>query len=148
MSGPSVGRPIGVGEAMGFGHRLADGEHQPIGGGMENLIGQRRAVAGAVGGELALVHLDQVLGLAASAVDYLVDALAEPVVRLVIIVLNCQRIVSYRSEGEGWPVDRRGSSSPCPVPARELEFSRKTIAPVVWFPFAPIGGKKGGGHVQ
>ena len=37
----------------------ADGEHQPVGGGVQdksNLIGQRRAATGAVGGKLGLVR--------------------------------------------------------------------------------------------
>ena len=72
------GGELGVTEGMGFGHRIADGEHQPIGGGMEDeadLVSERRAAAGAVGGELALVHLDQIFRLAAGAVDHVVDAL-------------------------------------------------------------------------
>ena len=43
------GGELGVAEVMGFGHRIADGEHQPIGGGMEDetdLVGDRRAAAG------------------------------------------------------------------------------------------------------
>ena len=45
---------------------------------MENqadLIGERRAAAGAIGGELALMQLDEVFGLAAGAVEDLVDVL-------------------------------------------------------------------------
>jgi hypothetical protein len=34
-----------------------------------HLIGKRRAAAGAAGGKLTLMHLDQVLGLAARAID-------------------------------------------------------------------------------
>src|SRR5215467_1920899 len=40
-----------------------------------HLIGERRAAAGAVGGELTLVHLDQVLGLAARTIEGVVDVL-------------------------------------------------------------------------
>jgi hypothetical protein len=43
------------------------GKHQPISGGVENkvdLIGERRTAAGAIGGELCLMQLDQILGLA------------------------------------------------------------------------------------
>jgi hypothetical protein len=39
------------------------------------LVGERTAAAGAIGGELSLVQLDQVLGLAAGAIDRLVDML-------------------------------------------------------------------------
>jgi hypothetical protein len=38
-----------------------------------HLIGERRAAAGAVGGELTLVHLDQVLGLAARTIEGVVS---------------------------------------------------------------------------
>ena len=60
------------------GDGVAHGEHQPIGGGVQDephLVGERAAAAGAVGGELGLVQLDQVLGLAAGAVERLVDML-------------------------------------------------------------------------
>lgn len=40
-----------------------------------NLVGDGRAAGGAVGGKLALVHLDQVFGLTTSAVDDVVDVL-------------------------------------------------------------------------
>jgi len=39
------------------------------------LVGDRAPAGGAVGGELHLVHLDQVLGLAADAIDVLVEVL-------------------------------------------------------------------------
>ena len=48
------GSELGMAEVMGFGHRIADGEHQPIGGSMEDeadLVGDRRAAAGAVGSQ-------------------------------------------------------------------------------------------------
>ena len=50
----------------------ARGENQPVSGGVQqqpHLIGQRRAATGAVGGELGLVQLDQVLRLTAGAVE-------------------------------------------------------------------------------
>ena len=40
-----------------------------------HLIGERRTATGAVGGELGLVQLDQVLGLAAGAVEILIQPL-------------------------------------------------------------------------
>ena len=57
---------------------VAHGEDEPIGGGVEDkadLVGERRAAAGAVGGELGLVQLDQVLGLSACAIETVVDPL-------------------------------------------------------------------------
>lgn len=51
---------LGFAEMMGCGHRLAQGEHQPVCGGVQDeadLVGDRRTAAGAVGGKLALVHL-------------------------------------------------------------------------------------------
>jgi len=54
----------------------AGGEHQPVGGGVQDkphLIGQRAAAAGAVGSELSLMQFDQVLCLTACAVQRLVD---------------------------------------------------------------------------
>jgi hypothetical protein len=38
-----------------------------------HLVGERAAAAGAIGGKLGLVQFDEVLGLAASAVEPLVD---------------------------------------------------------------------------
>ena len=52
------------------------GKHEPVSGGVQDephLIGQRRAATGAVGGKLGLVQLDQVLGLAARAVEALIQ---------------------------------------------------------------------------
>src|SRR5262249_50073498 len=57
---------------------IAQREHEPIGSGVQDeahLIGERRAAAGAVGGELTLVHLDQVLGLAARTIEGVVYVL-------------------------------------------------------------------------
>jgi len=53
-------------------HGIAECEHEPVGGGVEHrseLVGERDLVGGPVGGELDLVLLDEVLGLAAGAVD-------------------------------------------------------------------------------
>jgi len=43
-----------------------------------HLVGERAAAAGTIRGELSLVELDQVLGLAAGAVDRLVDMIGRP----------------------------------------------------------------------
>src|SRR6476646_4514494 len=51
---------------------------QPIGGGVENesdLIGERRTATGAIGGKLRLMQLDQIFGLAARAIQAVVDPL-------------------------------------------------------------------------
>ena len=67
----------------------ARGENQPVSGGVRqqpHLIGQRRAATGAVGGELGLVQLDQVLRLTAGAAEIFIqpprsapaDARADP----------------------------------------------------------------------
>src|SRR6202035_1237696 len=40
-----------------------------------DLVGERRTATGAIGGELRLVHLDQILGLAARAIQAVVDPL-------------------------------------------------------------------------
>src|ERR1700757_4548792 len=58
---------------------IAHGEDEPIGGGVEDeadLVGERRAATGAIGGELGLVQLDQVLGLSASAIEVIIDSLS------------------------------------------------------------------------
>jgi hypothetical protein len=63
-------RELGSGQFPDFGNRLAHGQHQPISGRMEretDLVGERRTAAGAVGGELRHMQLDQILGLAARA---------------------------------------------------------------------------------
>jgi len=71
-------RELGSGQFPGFGNGVAHGKHQPISGGMENeaeLVGKRRTAAGAIGGELRLVQLDQIFGLAARAIQAVVDPL-------------------------------------------------------------------------
>ena len=55
---------------------VAQGEHQPIGAGVQDqpeLIGEGALAGGPVRGELPLVQLDQVLGLASGAVDIFVE---------------------------------------------------------------------------
>ena len=50
--------------------------HQPVGRGVQDeaeLVGDRALAGGPVGGELALVQLDEVLGLAAGAVDIFIE---------------------------------------------------------------------------
>ena len=50
----------------------AERKHQPVGGGVQHQherVGERALAGGAVGGEVGLVLLDEVLGLAAGAVD-------------------------------------------------------------------------------
>ena len=64
-------REFGLGESMCLGNGVAHGEDQPVGGGVQDephLVGSGSPAAGAVGGELGLVQLDQVLGLAAGAI--------------------------------------------------------------------------------
>ncbi|MEY9387592.1 hypothetical protein ABIF93_005849 [Bradyrhizobium japonicum] len=71
-------RELGSGQFPGFGNGVAHGQHQPISGRMEHetdLVGERRTAAGAIGGELRLMQLDQILGLAARAIQAVVDPL-------------------------------------------------------------------------
>src|SRR5471030_2638883 len=71
-------RELGSGQFLGFGNGVAHGQHQPISGSVENeadLVGERRTAAGAIGGELRLVQLDQILSLAARAIQAVVDPL-------------------------------------------------------------------------
>src|SRR6202165_1222072 len=73
----SGGTPAG-GQFPGFGNGVANGKHQPISSGVENeadLVGERRTAARAIGGELCLMQLDQILGLAARAIQAVVDPL-------------------------------------------------------------------------
>src|SRR6201989_1980011 len=63
---------LGGGQIARLRDGVAHGKDEPIGGGVENeadLVGERRATAGAVGGELGLVQLDQVLGLSAGTIE-------------------------------------------------------------------------------
>ena len=56
--------------ALGMASRTV--EHQPIGGGVQHeadLVGEWRAAGRAIGGQLCLVQLDQVLGLSARAIE-------------------------------------------------------------------------------
>ena len=62
-------RELGSSQFLDFGNGVAHGQHQPISGGMEHeadLVGERRTATGAIGGELCLVQLDQIFGLAAA----------------------------------------------------------------------------------
>ena len=64
------------GERRGAGNGVAQREHEPIGCGVEEqpeLVGEGALAGGEVRGELALAHLDQVLGLAAGTVDVFVE---------------------------------------------------------------------------
>ena len=69
---------LGSGQFLDFGNGVAHGQHQPISGRMEHetdLVGERRTAAGAIGCELRLMQLDQILGLAARAIQAVVDPL-------------------------------------------------------------------------
>ena len=66
------GRELGPGERHPAGRGIAQGEHQPVGRGAQDeaeLVSERALAGGPVRGELALVQLDEVLGLAAGAVN-------------------------------------------------------------------------------
>ena len=70
------GCELGPVERHPAGHGIAQGEHQPVGRGVQDeaeLVGDRALAGGPVGGELALVQLDQVLGLAANAIYSFVE---------------------------------------------------------------------------
>lgn len=57
-------------QLIGDGHAQAQFPHEPEGGGVEDetdLVRERGAAVGAIRGELCLVELDQILGLAARA---------------------------------------------------------------------------------
>ena len=57
---------------------ITDIQKQPVGGGVQNeaeLIGKRRAAAGAVRSRLRFVLLDQILGLPAPAVERCINVL-------------------------------------------------------------------------
>jgi len=72
------GCELGGGKRSGFWDGLSEAPHQPVGGGMQDqphLVGIGQAAGGAIAGKLRLVHLDEVLGLAASAVERIVDVL-------------------------------------------------------------------------
>src|SRR5512134_2443764 len=72
----SQGGELGDRQRVRFWDGVAQAEDQPVGSGMQeqaHLVCQRRAAAGAVRGELALVQLDQILRLAAGAVETFVD---------------------------------------------------------------------------
>ena len=70
------GGELGPGEVHPARHRIAEREHKPVGGGVEDqaeLVGERALAGGAVGGELGLVLLDEVLGLSAGAIHPFVE---------------------------------------------------------------------------
>ena len=77
---------LGLAPERGPRRQPAQGQHQPVGGGVQHqadLIGQGGAATGAVGSELALVQLDQVLGLAARAIQRVIQPFGVPERKLV-----------------------------------------------------------------
>lgn len=63
-------------QRLGFWDGIAHCQHGPVGSGMQHemhLIGERRTATGTVGGKLALVLLDQVLGLATRALEAVIE---------------------------------------------------------------------------
>ena len=70
--GETEGVELGVAPERGLGRQAAQGVQEPVGGGVDQqaeLVGGGLGAGGAVGGEVQLVRLDQVFGLAAGAVD-------------------------------------------------------------------------------
>ena len=70
------GGELGAGERHGTGNGIAQGEHQPVVAGVQDqpeLIGEWALAGGSIRGELALVQLDQVFGLASGAIDVFVE---------------------------------------------------------------------------
>ena len=68
-----------------FRNGVADGEHQPIGAGVQNkadLVGERRAARRAIGGELGLVQLDEIFRLPARAIEAFVEPFGRAVVEI------------------------------------------------------------------
>src|ERR1700735_4492388 len=75
------GGELGRGERVRLWDGVSDGEHEPVGGGVQyqpHLVGDRAAAAGAVGGKLGLVQFDEVLGLPSGAIERLVDMIGRP----------------------------------------------------------------------
>lgn len=73
-----AGRELGRGQFPDFGNGVAHGQHQPINGRVENeadRFGERRTATGAIGGKPRLIQLDQIFGLAAHAIESVVDPL-------------------------------------------------------------------------
>ena len=67
---------LGVAPKRGLRRQAAQGVQEPVGGGMDQepeLIGGRLGARRSVGGEVQLVRLDRILGLAATAVEDLVE---------------------------------------------------------------------------
>ena len=86
---------------------VTNGEDEPIGGGVEdeaNLIGERRAATGAVGGKLGLVQLDQVLGLAARTIEAVVDPLGRADAQVGDDIANIQPLRGGFDAGDDAPV--------------------------------------------
>src|SRR6266508_924180 len=72
----SEGCELGAEQRRALWHRLARGEHEPVGGGVQNqaeLVGLGIAARGAIGCELCLVQFDEVLRFAACAIERLVE---------------------------------------------------------------------------
>src|SRR5437588_3087239 len=86
---------------------VTNGEDEPIGGGVEdeaNLVGERRAATGAVGGKLGLVQLDQVLGLAARAIEAVVDPLGGADAQVGDDIANIEPLLRGFDAGDDAPV--------------------------------------------
>src|SRR6185437_13330631 len=69
-------RELGLGQVALFRNGVADGEHEPIGNGVQNeadLVGERRVAGRAIGGKLSLVQLDEIFRLPARAIESFIE---------------------------------------------------------------------------
>jgi hypothetical protein len=78
-------RELGLGQVALFRNGVADGEHEPVGGGVQNeadLVGERRAARRAIGGKLSLVQLDEIFRLPARAVESFIEPFGRAAVEI------------------------------------------------------------------
>ena len=69
---------LGIAPERSPGRQAAQGRQQPVRSGVDQqseLVGGRLGAGGAVGGEVKLVRLNQVLGLSSGAIDLVVERL-------------------------------------------------------------------------
>ena len=79
-------RELGLGQVALFRNGVADGEHEPIGNGVQNeadLVGERRAARRAIGGKLSLVQLDEIFRLPARAIESFIEPFGRAAVEVV-----------------------------------------------------------------
>jgi hypothetical protein len=104
-------REFGARQRVRLGDGVAHGQHEPVSRGMQHeahLIGECGAATGAIGSKLALVQLDQVLGLPACTVERVVEPLGASALQVGDHVADVQPLRAGLDPGRHAPLTTPG----------------------------------------